>query len=215
MNTEQREVVILLHGLGRRAFAMRRLQKALSDDYLVVNESYPSHRYSIVDLAEIAITPIVKRFHNVPKIHFVTHSLGGILVRQYCHRHRLKNLGRTVMLGPPNQGSELADFFKRLKLYRVLNGPAGLELGTDPQSIPLQLGSVDFEVGVIAGNKSFSPLYSRLIDGENDGKVSVESSKVEGMKDHIVMPVTHTFMMQNTVVIKQVKHYLSTGKFSQ
>ena len=136
MNTEQKEVVVLLHGLGRKAFAMRRLQKALSQHYQVINQSYPSQRHSIVDLAEIVVTPIVKRAQDAPKIHFVTHSLGGIIVRQYCHRNRPENMGRTVMLGPPNQGSELADYFRQLKLYRFLNGPAGLELGTDPESIP-------------------------------------------------------------------------------
>ncbi len=210
-----KEVVILLHGLGRSSIAMTRLQWHLRSDYEVVNKSYPSQKHTIADLTEIAIKPLVEKHSAAPAIHFVTHSLGGILVRQFCRDHRVPNLGHTVMLGPPNGGSELVDFFRRIKLYHRLNGPAGLELGTDDHSVPRALGAVSFSVGVIAGNKSVSPLYSRLIDGADDGKVSVEKSKVEGMTDHIVMPVTHTFMMQNPAVIAQVRHYLRHGKFSR
>lgn len=212
-NSTSREVVILLHGLGRSSFSMLKLKRALRFDYHVINQNYPSQKYRIAVLAEKFIAPLVAKHAEASKIHFVTHSLGGILVRQYCQQYQPANLGNTVMLGPPNHGSELVNFFQSLKIYRKLNGPAGLELSTDQASVPNVLGEVNFHAGVIAGNRSVNPLYSLMIDGPDDGKVSVESSKVDGMTDHIVLPVTHTFMMRDKTVIKQVKHFLKHSKF--
>jgi triacylglycerol lipase len=146
-------------------------------------------------------------------VHFVTHSLGGILVRQYLQDHKIENLGRTIMLGPPNQGSELADLLANNILFEFYNGPAGQQLGTGKDSAPINLEPVGFELGVIAGNRSFNPMLTKLGSGEHDGIVSVDSSKVDGMTDHIVMPVTHTFMMMDAKVIQQVRSFLSHGVF--
>ena len=203
-----KEVVIVLHGLGRSALAMLRVQHHLRNHYTVVNQSYPSQKHPIARLAEMAIRPAVEAHADAPAIHFVTHSMGGILVRQYLEANDIPNLGRTVMLGPPNGGSELVDFFRKLKLYRMLNGPAGQQLGTEAASVPNSLGAVQFPVGVIAGDRSLSPLYSKLIEGDDDGKVSVARSKVEGMVDHLVMPVSHTFMMLSKDVLDQVAYFL-------
>lgn len=209
----QAETVILLHGLGRSAWSMRKLQKALSPTYHVLNQNYPSQRYAISELADLAVGGALDTLDADTAPHFVTHSLGGILVREFYKRNPSKNIARCVMLGPPNQGSELADYFSNYRLFRIINGAAGMELGTGPNSTPNRLGAVDFECGVIAGNKSFNRFFSSKIMGEDDGKVSVERSKLNAMTDHLVLPVTHTFMMNNPKVIQQVKNFLANGKF--
>ena len=214
MITQPAECIILLHGLARSSRSMNKMAKALENTgYLTINVNYPSTKYPIEKLAEEVITKALAACPIEAKIHFVTHSLGGILVRHYLNQHLIKNLGRVVMLGPPNKGSQLVDFLGNLSGFKWINGPAGIQLGTAQQSVPNSLGSVDFELGIIAGTRSINPLLSLMIPKPNDGKVSVESSKVDGMADYIELPVTHSFMMTNKTVIAQVIYFLTHGIF--
>jgi pimeloyl-ACP methyl ester carboxylesterase len=211
----QADSVILLHGLARSDRSMRKLEMALLEEgYSVHNVSYASTRKNIERLAEEAIGPALKLCPSDRKLHFVTHSLGGILVRQYLMHHEIENLGRVVMLGPPNKGSEVVDKLGKFPGFRFINGDAGLELGTGEGSVPSRLGAANFDLGIIAGTRSINLILSRMIAGTDDGKVSVESTKLEGMHDHLEMDVTHTFMMRNNKVVEQVIHYLETGRFS-
>lgn len=211
------EAVVLLHGLARTAASMDKLAAQLATNYYVVNQDYPSREYPIDTLANKAIKDALAQCKQASKVHFVTHSMGGILVRYYLQRQQIKNLAYVVMLGPPNQGSELVDFFKTSNVgawfFNSVNGPAGSQLGTKGNSVPLDLGPVNFELGVIAGNTNYNPVSNTILDNQNDGKVSVERTKIKGMKDHIVLPVTHTFMMRNRLVIKQIEHFLCHGQF--
>ena len=122
-------------------------------------------------------------------------------------------MGRVVMLGPPNKGSQVVDELRSMPGFELINGPAGLQLGTENDSVPNTLGPADFEVGIIAGTSTINFFLSTMLPNPNDGKVSVESTKLEGMTDHISMPVTHPFMMKNEQVIKQVIYFLNNGVF--
>jgi triacylglycerol lipase len=210
------ERVILLHGMCRTKRCMKRMEESLSRaGFLVLNLDYPSRSASIEELSEQAIGKAIAtcRKEGASTIHFVTHSLGGILVRSYLARHAIPELGRVVMLGPPNQGSEVVDQLKGLWLFKTLNGPAGQQLGTDAKSVPNKLGPATFSLGVIAGSRSINWINSCMIAGSDDGKVSVERTKVAGMADHIVIATTHPLMMKNRSVIQQTEAFLRHGEF--
>jgi triacylglycerol lipase len=206
------ECVVLVHGLNRgdrSFFLMERLLSAAG--YQVVNLDYPSRSATIEELVGYVDDAVVAC--DGQTVNFITHSLGGILVRGWVGLKDRPNLGRVVMMAPPNQGSELVDKMAGLALYRFITGPAGQQLGTDGEGAPARFGPVAFDLGVIAGNRSLNPVFSAMIPGEDDGAVSVESTKIEGMADHIVLPVTHTLMMNNPLVIAQVIIFLKTGLF--
>jgi pimeloyl-ACP methyl ester carboxylesterase len=194
---------------------MRHLRRALSKDgYVVENIGYPSTKQSIEELADYLEEKLQSCCApEEGRLHFVTHSMGGILVRYYTATRDVPNLGRVVMLSPPNGGSELIDAWRKIPVVRNGIGPSRGQLGTDPSSLPQRLGPVEFDVGIIAGDKSLNPIYSWLIPGKDDGKVSVERAKVSGMTDFIVVPHSHTFIMKSEAAIEQTRHFLREGSF--
>lgn len=210
------EQVVLLHGLCRTSRSMAVMERALTQaGYKVRNVDYPSRSASIERLAEAAVGTAVADCENdgATKINFVTHSLGGILVRSYVAHHSVPRLGRVVMLGPPNQGSEVVDKLGGWWLFKKVNSPAGNELGTGQDSTPNKLGPASFCVGIIAGNWTINWINSLLIPGRDDGKVSVERTKLAGMADHMVIPSAHPFIMKNRTAIQQTICFLRNGKF--
>jgi triacylglycerol lipase len=210
------ECIVLLHGLGRTKYSMAKIERYLKKmGFKVVNLSYPSTSEDIEYLAEEYIPRAIEKCQGqkTDKIHFVTHSLGGIVIRQYLQAHSLPPGSRIVMLSPPNKGTELADFLKEIYGYRLITGPAGQEIGTGPESLPNRLKPIDMQIGIITGDKSLNPLYSKMIPGSDDGKVSVESAKLEEMTDFLVIPCSHTFIMRNPVVMRQVAFFLENGRF--
>jgi hypothetical protein len=212
----QSACVILLHGLARTNHSMKKLEKELKKEhYTTVNVDYPSRIYPIEVLARKTIKEALQQCPQDGDVNFVTHSLGGILVRQYLSQHKIENLNRVVMLGPPNKGSEVVDTLDDMPGFYLLNGDAGMQLGTGEMSVPNRLGRADFDVGIIAGTRSINWILSMLIPDTDDGKVSVERTKLEGMNDHIEMPVSHPFLMKDDDVIRQVVYYLENGSFKR
>ncbi|MFK7963075.1 MAG: esterase/lipase family protein [Burkholderiaceae bacterium] len=210
------DCVVLLHGLARTYRSMSDIESALVQaGYRVANIDYESREAPIQTLALTAVSRGLGECASDGDgaIHFVTHSLGGILVRQFLTSRPIPRLGRVVMLAPPNQGSEVVDAWRTVPGFYWLNGPAGQQLGTDSDGIPRQLGPVTYPVGVIAGTRSINLILSLWLPNPDDGKVSVESTKVAGMSDFITVPVSHPFIANDTDVIRQVMQFLRSGKF--
>lgn len=210
--------IVLLHGIARRAGSLTTLEHALqADGYRTLNLDYPARDQCIEDIVAGLREPIARFCGALDgRLHFVTHSMGGLVARAFINRHRPGRLGHVVMLAPPNEGSEIADLLRDNPLYRAFFGPAGAELGTmRPDELCRILGPVDYPLGVIAGDRSLYPLSSLLLPGPNDGRVSVERTRVAGMADHVTIHSTHPLIMRNRKAIAQTLHFLKHGRFER
>ncbi len=217
--------VVLLHGIWRTGKSMAFIAWFLRRrGYDVLNLTYPSTRLPLEQLIE-SIHPAIRDFAgvgaadeggevaiNTPRLHFVCHSMGGLLARGYIAKYR-PPVGRVVMLGTPNHGSEVADFLKDWRLYRHAYGPAGQQITTRDAGIDALFAPVDFELGVIAGDRSLDKICSRIIGQPNDGKVSIASTKIEGMKAHRIVPSSHLMLTYRRSVMGLVERFLGDGEF--
>jgi triacylglycerol esterase/lipase EstA (alpha/beta hydrolase family) len=221
MNTtpENTQHAILLHGILKSRTDMQKIGRTLErDGYTPHNITYPSRQQSLEDLTTYLHTKL-KGIPASDTIHFVGHSMGGLLTRYYIHRYHPKNLGRVVMLSTPNTGSEFADKLKSTpilrSLYKSIYGPAGQQLSIDHH----HPDTITYPLGIIAGTRSINPLSPIFLPrkhiGPHDGMVPVTRTKIDGMADHITMPVNHTTMMKDPRVITQVKHFLKHKKFTE
>jgi triacylglycerol esterase/lipase EstA (alpha/beta hydrolase family) len=209
------DTVVLLHGLYRSERSMRPLEAPVSKaGFRVVNLDYDSRSQSPETFVAALDAQLADCCSDAPKLHFVTHSLGGIVTRAYLATRRPANLGRVVMLAPPNHGSPLGDVVAGSAVLRFLLGSTAARLGTDPDSFPNALPRADFELGVIAGTASRNPFGALLIDGESDGTVSVSSTRLEGMTDFITVDEAHTFIMRSDEVAAQTVRFLTSGRFA-
>lgn len=208
------DCVILLHGLARTSAAMDKLATAFADHgHTVANIDYPSRAQPVEQLAPLAVEAGVEICASAAPIHFVTHSLGSILVRHYLANHALPQLGRVVMIAPPNQGSEVVDRLRNLPGFAFWNGPAGLQLGTGPDDLPRSLPPVTYPVGVIAGTRTFNLLLSQFLPNPDDGKVSAASARVEGMTAFITVPYSHPIIMERDEVVALALRFITTESF--
>ena len=207
------ECVILLNGLNRTERSMRPLERALADaGYTVVNQGYPSRSAPVAALAERALPAALAQCPGAHRVHFVTHSMGAMLLKSWAAQNRLPKAGRAVMLAPPNGGSEIVDRFGDWRAFRWINGPAGSQLGTEVTALPARLPDLERPTGIIAGTRSLNPIFSSLIDGPDDGKVSLRSA-FAGQGQRLALPVTHTWMMRDTGVINATLSFLKSGRF--
>jgi pimeloyl-ACP methyl ester carboxylesterase len=213
------ETVIILHGIARSSASMKPVQKMLEESgYQVVSIDYPSTTLSLDGIADALHNNQLSAdfWQQAEKVHFVTHSMGGLTARRYLQKFHKDipagKLGRVVMLAPPNGGSEVADLLQGLWPYRWYYGPAGQELTTQAQGSIHD--TVYYELGIIAGTKRWPYLVSALVvPGISDGRVSIERTKLAGMKDHICVDGTHTFLMDRTDTQAQILNFLKNGAF--
>jgi len=208
------DYVIILHGIARSSNHMKSLAKILEKSgFSVINLDYPSTSYNLEDLTDIVHQKISTYVASDKKIHFVGYSMGGLFVLALIKKYQYKNLGKVVQLAPPNHGSEIADLLKNFWLYKKIYGPAGQQLITDQSAIKHLFGQVNYNLGIIAGDTAIDPICWGIIPNKNDGRVSIESTKLKGMKDHIVVSASHTFFPSNKEVQKQTLHFLKNGNF--
>ncbi len=206
--------VVLLHGMARTASSMRAMERALgAAGFSTLNLGYPSRRKPLDDLAHGLREPVARFAAGVGgPIHVVTHSMGGLVARTLLARWRPERMGRVVMLGPPNGGSEVADLLRDWRAYRAVFGPAGQQLTTT--HVIAASRPVDYEVGVVAGSRSVYLLASLLVlPGPNDGRVTVRSTRLEGMADHITVAAAHHGLARHPEVIRQTVAFIRDGRF--
>lgn len=208
--------VVLLHGISRTALSFRKMQVALERaGFTTLNLDYLSRSKALEALAE-DIHPAIQHFADRinGSVHFVCHSMGGLLARVYIARHRPKHLGRVVMLGTPNSGSEIADRLKNIGIYRAFFGPAGQQLGTQRDAaVGALFPPIDYPVGIIAGNRSIDPVAGTMLPKPHDGRVSIANTMLEGMTDHVVVDTAHPWLVRNSVAVAQTIAFLQDGAF--
>lgn len=206
-----RETVVLIHGMRRTGRSMRKMASAMREaGYNTVVCSYSSDHpaHEIATNLFAALGPVIEA---APRVHFVTHSLGGILVRDAFRDCVPPNLGRVVMLGPPNGGSQHIDNFVHLPFFVTIWGAPSPELGTGTNALPARLPPINFPCRVIAGtNKG---LVGWMLPGENDGRVTVASASAGNPSEVLLLPTGHAWMMRNPVVISNAITFLRDGTF--
>jgi len=214
LNTDK--CAVLVHGLARSSASMNTLARALNKaGWHTINVDYPSRKFPIATLAPAVFNAAVDACKKLgaTQIDGVAHSLGGILFRHFTASQTIEGFGRFVMLGTPNHGSEVVDNLRHVPGFVALNGPAGLELGTGKDSVPNSLGEAAYDTAVIAGTKSINLILSNFLPNPDDGKVSVESARLEGMCAMLLVSVSHPFLMKDDKVIENTIEYLAGGKF--
>ncbi|MFT2091590.1 alpha/beta fold hydrolase [Paraglaciecola sp. 2405UD69-4] len=210
------ELVVLAHGLGRSDWAMWRLaQRFENANYKVCRLDYSTLGVSVAEVLAETSKQIDRCIVNAPKVHFVGHSLGGLVIRAYLQNNQVKldqdRTGQVVLMGTPNKGSELADYYNDSWLMKVAGG-ISRALVTGTKSLGNNLDELDVNLGVIAGTKPLL-LTSKKFTGPNDGLVSVESTKLNFMSDFIAIDVGHSQMRYNLEVAEQTIHFLRKGEF--
>jgi len=216
-STAKAEYVVLIHGLGRTSLSMARVGYALrASGYKVLDFGYPSTCVTIERSAELlARTLEPKILDQLTRVAFITHSMGALVLREYLSLQQFSPVDRIVMIAPPNHGSEIADRLSRFFFYRLFTGPAGQQLRTANQQSHSEAEPIPFETGVIAGDRSLNPLFSRWIGGRNDGKVSVTSTKLNGMKDFKIVHHSHSWIMWRKDTIQAALRFLTQGSFGE
>jgi pimeloyl-ACP methyl ester carboxylesterase len=214
------ECVALLHGLGRTSASMSKMAQYLSEyGYSTIMVNYPSRKFHIHDLTEQFVLPQISYAMSgktCDKLHLVGYSMGGIVSRYIIAYHKPKNFGRAVLIASPNQGSELVKKISTYFWFDSIFGPGAEDLMIDSEFMSILPDASTYEAGVISGNLTMNPLTSLFVlNGPDDGTVSVNSTMINGMKDHIVIPATHHTIVNDYRTLQQTERFITTGKFDR
>ena len=211
--------VIVLHGLAHSREGMAGLAQYLNEQggyQEVFNVGYPSTRLDIGEHAQ-ALKHILRHLDGIHEIDFVAHSMGNIVIRHYlgdqAGRKPDGRLRRFVMLGPPNHEAYLALLVADNTLFQLVTGQPGQQLGRQWDRLQERLATPSFEFGIIAGGRGGERGYNPLVPGDNDGVVSVASTRLAGAADFAVLPALHTFMMNDAKVQEYTLRFLQHGYF--
>ena len=205
--SEKQETVVLLHGMGRSRLSMAVLSHRFKGaGYQTANFPYRQMGPSLDELSD-KLKGFIQERVNTPRYHLVAHSLGNVIIRNAFRKEWPPGLGRIVMLAPPNQPADLAKRFKKNLIYRLFTGDSGQKLSEEEFYADLPVPEVDF--GVIAGDKGQKLSFAE----PNDGLVAVKETKLEGMKDFIVLQHAHTFIMNCRDTFEHCKSFIETGNF--
>lgn len=213
---QARHIVLLIHGLGRSADAFNQMQEALRQaGYDAASVNYPSTRQSITAHAA-NLEHLIDALEDVDTISFVTHSMGGLVIRDMLSRDsawksRLQ-VHRIVMIAPPNQGSHLAERLRRVPGYQFLTGESGRELSSGVASM---LPTPDAEFGIIAGGRGNDVGFNPLLPGDDDGFVTVAETWLDGVRDHMIVNTTHGLLDDHPITIDSTISFLRNGCFRQ
>ena len=210
------DYVVLMHGLWNSSSRMKKFEDYFSNKgYQVLNIDYPTTETPIQSIESRYLGPIINAipFQTGQKVHFVTHSMGGLVLRDYLRKNQLPQLGRIVMISPPNGGSEWANLLINNAFYRWAAGPAAFDLRTVDNDFLSKLGAVTYELGIIAGNKTYAESFQDVIPGPDDGMVGVESMKLPGMRDLIIIHEHHRGLTWNLEAMNQAWFFIKSGQF--
>ena len=209
------KAVILAHGIIRSSKSFGSMREELEKQgYLVVGFDYPSTQISITDAAE-HLASVVESLEGIEQIDFVVHSLGGLVVRAYLAKQTDKRIQRMVMMGVPNRGAKMADHIQTNLLYKLFYGPAGQQLGSGEDGLIAKLPTPKFEFAMIAGSKGTINGYNPLVPGDDDGTVSITSTRLPGAADFLTVRCLHSFLMFNDTAVAATVRFLETGRLRE
>lgn len=217
LSKKNNDYIVILHGLRRSLKHMKKISAALhKENYNILQISYPSTLYPLDELIKMVLEEIGKYISindKKIKVHFVGHSLGGLIIRGLIKNNFIYNLGRIVMIGTPNQGNIFADYFTGYGIFEYLHGPVSEQLISDQKEFKHLFGEIRSELGIIAGNKVGNYYLGYLLQDANDGRVCVCDTILKGSKEHIIIHESHDELQTNPTVIQKTVNFIKNGKF--
>lgn len=213
------EVTLLIHGILRHSRSLGKVQTALEKAGLQPEPfDYPSTKAPLDSAVDYLASTLENLGPEVTRINIVVHSMGGLLVRTYLKQYGEKadpRIHRLVMMGTPNHGAQMATILRDLGAFKMIFGPAGQQLVDAEDGFISELPTPPFEFAVIAGSRGNSKGWNPLIPGDDDGTVTVESTRLPGAKDFRTFVTSHALMLFRRDVADAAVRFIQTGSLHE